>query len=159
MLEEVLEKRIGFWISRAGRSRSADFCTGKRRPNALYRVVIEIPILLRRGVPVINVRLIPDFEIPMQHLILAISLDQVGGDGPRKLSPPRIVLRRIVALTGDRRLRKVNLVRLMPVRKVRSQIPRHKSKLYHGPDPGRLIRVEEAVEDLEAVDRFAVGVF
>src|SRR4029077_17603551 len=64
VLEKLAEKLSGLWIKRAGGGRAADLQRGADFFDRCGGVVVELVVFLGRSVPVANIRLVPDFEIP-----------------------------------------------------------------------------------------------
>ena len=83
----------------------------------------------------------------------------MSGDDARKFTPLRIVLGRIIGFPGDGGFGIVDLVRLVPIGKIGGEGFGHEAEFNHGADPGGLPCIEDAVHDLEVVDRFAAGIF
>ena len=76
--------------------RAAHDRIGQRGTNSGDRIVIELVILLWSSVPIRDVRLVPDFEVPRADLFLAIALYQMLRVFPDQLPPDGIVLGRII---------------------------------------------------------------
>src|SRR5262249_17381309 len=75
VLEKILEKKICLGAARTRTRRTTNPGTRQRSPHTSYRVVIKLPVFFRRSVPVVDVRLVPNFEVPLQHRIFAITLN------------------------------------------------------------------------------------
>ena len=50
---------------------------GERCTYPGYRIVIELPVILRSAVPIIDVRLVPHLEVPLLDSLPSITLHQV----------------------------------------------------------------------------------
>ena len=75
---------------------------GSARFSAVGGVVVELVELLRRAVPVADVRLVPDFPVPALDFALAVPLDRVAHPLVDELAPLVVVLRRIRPAGVDR---------------------------------------------------------
>ena len=155
MLQKTLKKRAcpGAGWSRA--RRSAHLRAGQRRPHARNRIVVELEVLGRRPMPIIDVRLIPHFEIPGAHLLPAVAFHQVRGVSLHQLAPQLVVLGWIVRRPSHGVGRIVQLVRADP-RHRRRQVLRHKAQLHHRPHARPLELIESLIGNREVVDRLAI---
>ena len=97
VVEKVLEDscRLFRWTGWWWRGRQPS-PSGNDGTNARDGVVVELPVVLGRCVPVVDVGLVPDFEVPLQHGLLAVALDEVRSHDADQFSPFLVVLRRVV---------------------------------------------------------------
>ena len=115
------------------------------------RVVVELEVGLLRGParPEIDVRLVPDFEIPLRNFVDAVALDQMLRKGRNQRVPLRVVLGRRDDL----------LVPEGVVVEPRRQLLRHEADLDKGPHAIRQQAVINLVDVRQVVDGVSLRVF
>src|SRR5437899_8155882 len=109
--------------------------------------------------PVVDIRLVPYLEVPLQHVLLAVAFYEVCGNNTDELTPLLIVLRRIVRGSADGALRVVHLIGHLTVRQIGREVFGHETELDHWTDTCGFVLVKDAIENGEIVDRLARSIF
>ena len=124
----------------------------ERIPHACDSIVIELVIVFRGGMPVRNIGLVPDLEVPLQNLVFAITLDKMRRytslpSRPRacNLSADCSIHRRWCSSDNESD-------RAQDFR----EVFRHEPKLHHRTNASGFVFVEDPIEDFEIVNRLAV---
>ena len=130
---------------------------GKRPPDAVDRVVVQLVVLLGRALPVADVGLVPDLPPPALDLGATVPLHGVLHPLLAEATPLVVVLRRVG-------LAPVHLRPLVRRRVVQVEVGARREGLGHEADlderlhAAREQRVEDAVEDRPVVDGASLGV-
>src|SRR5690348_2006493 len=114
----------------AGGGGAADPCVRQSSTHASYRIVIQPKIILWRGMPVVDIGLVPYLEKPVLNSRATVALDQVVCHHADQFAPFGVILWRIVGRATDRALGIMDLI-LRPARHSSRQIFGHEPKLDH----------------------------
>ena len=153
VIEKFLQKAARPRRSRPGNRRPANNRPRQRLPHPCHRIVVQLEVLLRRALPVADVRLVPHLEIPRRNLSPAVSLHHVLCESPHQLAPHRVVLRWAL----HRPIQRLGIRHIVRPRTRRQRL-RHEPQLHHRPHTGRVVGVEYLVQNREVVHRLPIGV-
>ena len=153
VVEEVGEEGDGALAAGAGAAGAADAGVGQRLADAGDGVVVQLQVIGRRALPVADVGLVPDLEVPGGDFVAAIALDEVLDDAAHQFAPHGVVLGRALHGSFDG----VG-IGLLVGHGAAGEILGHEAELHHGAHAGALVLVEDLVEDGEVVDGLAAGV-
>src|SRR5207302_6816229 len=110
MFQEVIEKHVRFLRGRSRAGRTANNRISQSGTNARNCIVVELVVLLRSSVPICDVRLVPNLEIPGTNLLLPVPLHTMLCVLAHYLSPHRVVLWLLLGSPRDGTSGIVNLV-------------------------------------------------
>src|ERR1017187_7963675 len=102
VVQEAGEEGDGALAAGAGAAGAADASVGQRLADTGDGVVVELQVIGGRALPVGDVGLVPDLEVPGGDFIAAIALDEVLDDAAHQFAPHGVVLGRALhgALDG-----------------------------------------------------------
>ena len=135
--------------------RAADARFRHRAQHGVNRIVVQLEIFLRRTMPIVDVRFVPDFPKPLLHFVVAVTFAQMLRQLKSEFGPFRIIFRRIGPSGKHITLRKCVTVRIG----MRRKRFRHESELHKRLYAGLVKRVEDAVENRPAIDGLSGRVF
>ena len=157
MLQKAIEEGGRFFIGGSRGRRAADLRVGQCGPHSRDGKVVELEILFGCAMPIADVRLIPDFEVPGADPLAAVALDKMFGVFADQLAPQFVIPGRIIRCATHCRPGIVELV-FADARNRCGQIPRHESEFHHRPYAGLPKRVECLIGDGEVIDWFPIVV-
>src|SRR4051812_9468765 len=116
------------------------------------RVVVQLEVAFLPGntVPEIDVRFVPDFEVPLRYFCSAITFHQVPGERGDQPVPPVKTLRWRDILLVPERMKRI---------RVKGQLLRHKADLDHRTNAVLQKSVVDLIYVGEVVDRCSVFIF
>lgn len=89
------KKFRGFWVSRTGGVGPANTSFGQSAQNGVDAEVVKLEEFFRRALPVVDVRLVPNFPEPRFDFGIAVTRAEVMNELKDEFSPFLIVLWRI----------------------------------------------------------------
>src|SRR6266404_3899633 len=112
MIEKTAEELSSFRIGGAGRIRATHASLGQGAHNGVDGVVVKLEEFVLGGLPVADVRLIPNFPEPRFYLCVAVSCAKMADELKDEFGPLLIILWRIGPAGENGALRKIVAVRL-----------------------------------------------
>src|ERR1019366_290901 len=91
VVEEVGEEGDGALAAGSGAAGATDAGVGQRLADTGDGVIVELQVIGRRALPVGDVGLVPDFEVPGGDFVAAIALDEVLDHAADELAPHGVV--------------------------------------------------------------------
>src|ERR1700761_6480700 len=155
VLQKIVQESNRLRRSRTGAVRTADVRLWYRTQNGVDGKIVELEVFLRRSVPIIDIRFVPDFPKSRLHFIVAVALTQMLCEAKHKLRPLRIILRRIRPAGKNISLRKGTAVRIGMRRKRFG----HKPELHEWLHAGFVKGIKDVVENRPVVDGLSGSVF
>src|SRR6266700_3317434 len=95
VFQKCLQIMSGVAARWPGSRRTTNARVRQRAPYASRGVVIKTVVVFLRAFPIANVRLIPDFQLPRGHFVLAVTLLQMFGQRVDQILPALVIFRRI----------------------------------------------------------------
>ncbi len=151
MLQKCPQKVRRVFSRGSRRVRPADSRIRYRSQNSFCREVVQFEKFFARPLPIVDVRLVPDFPQPIIHLALAVSSLQMFREFIREFFPFLVILRRICPARKDIAVRKIVLVRSW----LRGKRLRHESHFDQRRDSFFAKSVENPVHNFPVVDRLS----
>src|SRR5580658_9869487 len=155
VFEEMAQEFGGMRIAWTGAVWTADSRFGKRAQDGIGCKIVKLEIFFPRALPVVNVRLVPDFPQPGFYFGVAVTFAQMTRKLKNELGPFGVIARRVGPARIDRTDRGVRKIVAIWFGMRRERFG-HEADFDDGSDAGGVRRIEDMVEDRPAVNKFAV---